>query len=117
MKQREAVANGQSENLVEETPNPNPLPQEQPKLVHPQLRSPSVVKRRAWTWDDSLRSNSDRFLETLEEDLPAAAPGGRTSLILHRRTPLHVTFVEGEEEEHAEREEHPEQDRVAVQGR
>lgn len=24
--------------------------------------------RRAWTWDDSLRSNSDRFLETLEED-------------------------------------------------
>ncbi|XP_065723314.2 synaptotagmin-like protein 4 isoform X6 [Drosophila suzukii] len=115
MKQREAVANGQSENLVEETPDPNPAPQEQPKLVHPQMRSPSVVKRRAWTWDDSLRSNSDRFLETLEEDLPAAAPGGRTSLILHRRTPLHVTFVEGEEEEHAEREEHPEQDRVAVQ--
>lgn len=26
------------------------------------------LKPRAWTWDDSLRSNSDRFLETLEED-------------------------------------------------
>ena len=25
--------------------------------------------RRVWTWDDSLRSNSDRFLETLEEDV------------------------------------------------
>lgn len=26
-------------------------------------------KRRIWTWDDSLRSNSDRFLMTLEEQL------------------------------------------------
>lgn len=29
---------------------------------------PSNKTLRAWTWDDSLRSNSDRFLETLEED-------------------------------------------------
>lgn len=121
MKQREAAANGQSEILVEETPNP--VPQEQVKQLPTQLRSPPIVKRRAWTWDDSLRSNSDRFLETLEDDLPvsseevvAAASGGRTSLILHRRTPLHVTFVENEEEQ-SEREDRQKQERVTVQGR
>ncbi|KRK03811.1 synaptotagmin-like protein 4 isoform X9 [Drosophila yakuba] len=122
MKQREAAAaaaNGPSESLVEETPNP--VPQEQVKQLPTQLRSPPIVKRRAWTWDASLRSNSDRFLETLEDDLPAssaevvaAAPGGRASLILHRRTPLHVTFVENEEEQF-EREDHQEQERVTVQ--
>ncbi|KQS38972.1 uncharacterized protein Dere_GG21056, isoform H [Drosophila erecta] len=119
MKQREAAASGQSESLVEETPNP--VPQEQVKQLPTQLRSPPIAKRRAWTWDDSLRSNSDRFLETLEDDLPAsseevvaAASGGRASLILHRRTPLHVTFVESEEVQ-SEREDHHEQERVAVQ--
>ncbi|XP_016977164.1 synaptotagmin-like protein 4 isoform X4 [Drosophila rhopaloa] len=115
MKQREAEANRQSERIVEETAIP--VTQEPLQQLPPPLRSPSVIKRRAWTWDDSLRSNSDRFLETLEEDLPAnAAPGGRTSLILHRRTPLHVTFVESEEQEaESEPEDHPRQERVAVQ--
>lgn len=35
-------------------------------IQHHHLRSSG--KRRIWTWDDSLRSNSDRFLKTLEEE-------------------------------------------------
>lgn len=117
MKQREAVANRQSEDFPNHTST-----REQQQQPEAQMRSALENKRRAWTWDDSLRSNSDRFLETLEEDLPespsgivaaATAPGGRMSLILHRRTPLHVTFMESEERD----DQLMRQDQAAVQGR
>uniref|UniRef100_A0A1A9WU59 C2 domain-containing protein n=1 Tax=Glossina brevipalpis TaxID=37001 RepID=A0A1A9WU59_9MUSC len=42
-----------------------------PKVIqrsHSQRLFRTQTNKRTWTWDDSLRSNSDRFLETLEED-------------------------------------------------
>ncbi|SPP88037.1 Hypothetical predicted protein [Drosophila guanche] len=118
MKQREAVASQQSEKVKDTQFQESSirLPQQQQRQPHPQLRKVSLRdKPRAWTWDDSLRSNSDRFLETLEEELPVVAavavPGGRMSLILPRRTPLHVHFVESEQQDNQEKE------REAVQGR
>ncbi|TDG50539.1 hypothetical protein AWZ03_003128 [Drosophila navojoa] len=128
MKQREASASGsrQSEQTAEtdfnqatdeaaaarpeRSSSAPPQSQRQQQQQQQQLQ-PSMcqaqIKRRAWTWDDSLRSNSDRFLETLEEDLPAAtattaaAAGMRLSLNLQRRTPLHVTFQQVQEEARA----------------
>ncbi|CAD6992957.1 unnamed protein product [Ceratitis capitata] len=51
--------------------SPSPAPPPPPAFVY-RRRSGNggllKLKPRAWTWDDSLRSNSDRFLETLEED-------------------------------------------------
>lgn len=118
MKQREAESSSkQSEQSVAETAliDPNQEPDQQQQVVAQaagvqrsssggnirQQPQPQLQQQRAWTWDDSLRSNSDRFLETLEQDLPGAASGAaaagegrlRLSLTL-RRTPLHVTFQE-----------------------
>lgn len=109
MKQREAESSKQSEQSVAETCLAEPAVPGQEQVV-PEAgvqRSSSggnirqqQQQQRAWTWDDSLRSNSDRFLETLEQDLPgaasaAAAGEGRLRLSLTlRRTPLHVTFHE-----------------------
>ncbi|XP_023174670.2 synaptotagmin-like protein 4 isoform X6 [Drosophila hydei] len=122
MKQREAVASRQSEQTAEtafnqatdetaaaglERSSSAPPQQQQQQQLQPAICL-AQMKRRAWTWDDSLRSNSDRFLETLEEDLPgagtattamaAAEAGLRLSLNLQRRTPLHVTFQKVQEE-------------------
>lgn len=127
MKQREAVAaasgSRQSEQTAETDFNqatdetaasgPERSSSAPPQRQQQQHLQPSMcqaqIKRRAWTWDDSLRSNSDRFLETLEEDLPAATAttaaaataGTRLSLNLQRRTPLHVTFQQVQGRRHS----------------
>lgn len=110
MKQREAESSKQSEQSVAEIELIDPEPDQEQVVAQAagvqrsssggniRQQSPQQQQQRAWTWDDSLRSNSDRFLETLEQDLPGAASAAgegrlRLSLTL-RRTPLHVTFQE-----------------------
>lgn len=99
MKQRETDCSKQSEQITETT-----LSEKLEVVVEAGVQcarqQQQQEQQRAWTWDDSLRSNSDRFLETLEEELPGAVPvaavgEGRLRLSLTlRRTPLHVTFQE-----------------------
>jgi len=126
MKQREAATSRQSEQLTNTTvfmrvheavaPPPQQLQQQQQLQLQHQQKQQQQLKQRAWTWDDSLRSNSDRFLETLEEDLPsivadaaeaatatAAVADGRMRLSLtsQRRMPLHVTFQEVQGRRHS----------------
>lgn len=44
-------------------------------------KSPSIISRyrRYWSWNDSLRSNSDKFLETLEYDMDGEQSLKRTN--------------------------------------
>lgn len=115
MKQRESECSKQSEQIAETSLTDPSLSEKEEAVVEAgvqcsnsdrntrqqqQQKQQQQQQQRAWTWDDSLRSNSDRFLETLEEELPgavavAAVGEGRLRLSLTlRRTPLHVTFQE-----------------------
>lgn len=111
MKQRETDCSKQSEQIAETTLTDPSLSEKAEAVVEAGVQCSNSdtsarqeqqkpQQQRAWTWDDSLRSNSDRFLETLEEELPgavavAAVGEGRLRLSLTlRRTPLHVTFQE-----------------------